>query len=308
MRWRVVSGMVAGLLVVLGLAACTPAPPSPRPSAAPQPAIAPGSTGTVELEDRPFRLVVPSAYDPARPTSLVVALHGYTSNASEAFDFFGLDAVADERGVLVALPEGTDNPRGEQFWNASRACCNFYRSEVDDSEYLARVIGAVQQGYAVDPGRVFAVGHSNGGFMALRLACDEAALVAAVASVAGAMDRDPECAPSRPVSVLQVHGSADSTILLEGGRIEGYVYTSADETLEVWRERNACPAGDPAVTDGLDADSSVDGADLRQDTWAGCAEGSEVALWTIDGAGHVPALTQEFTGELLDWFEANARG
>ncbi len=308
MRRRLVPGAVAGLLMVLGLVSCTPPSALPRPSAAPQPAISPGTAGTVELGDRPFQLRVPTGYDPVRPTALVVALHGYTSNATEALGFFGLAGPADERGLLVALPEGSENARGDQFWNASSACCDFDRGGVDDVAYLTGVIEAVQRSYAVDRGRVFVVGHSNGGFMALRLACDRADRVAAVASVAGAMDLVPGCAPSRPISVLQVHGSADQTILPAGGRINGVGYTSVEATLELWRNRDGCPATPTAVEEGGDADSSVAGDDLVQTSWSDCAEGAEVALWTITGGGHVPALTPEFTGDLLDWLDANARG
>ena len=308
---RAVARLVVAVLVVLGgLAGCSA--PAPRPSepasptAVPPPAIAPGSTGTIVLGDRPFGLVVPAGYDPGRPSSLVVALHGYTSNAEEAMSFFGL-AAAGSRGVLVALPEGSQNARGDRFWNAASACCDFDASGVDDVDYLDRVIAAVQQQYAVDPGRVFVVGHSNGGFMALRLACDRADRVAAVASVAGAMDDDVDCAPSRAVSVLQVHGDADRTILIDGGSINGERYLSAAGITGLWRVRDACPAGEPSAGPPLDADLAVPGDDLTVSAWPGCAQGTEVALWTITDGSHVPAFTPEFTGALLDWFEANAR-
>jgi len=312
MRKAAWARLVTGLVLVLGLVACTPTPLSgptqpPATTVAPEPAIPPGTTGTVDLDDRPFGLRVPTGYDPAEPTSLVVALHGYTSNATEALGFFGLAEAADARGVLVALPEGSENQRGSQFWNASNACCDFHGSGVDDSEYLAQVIEAVEQGYAVDPRRIFVVGHSNGGFMALRLACDRADRVAAVASVAGAMDVDADCAPSRPVSVLQVHGADDETIGIDGGSIDGADYTSAAETTRLWRDRDTCPSTDPAAGPGLDADRSVPGDDLAVSSWPDCADQTEVALWTIADGRHVPALTPAFTQALLDWFEANAR-
>ena len=322
MRARTVTGLLMALAVLLtALAGCSspaasPAPgqatsrtPASQPSAtqSPQPAISPGSTGTVQLADRPFELHVPTGYDPARPGSLLVALHGYTSNGSEVFSFFGLAEASDSRDVLVALPQGTENPRGDRFWNASKACCDFYRSQVDDVAYLADVIATVQQQYAVDPARVYVVGHSNGGFMALRLACDRADVVAAVASLAGAMDVGTDCDPARPVSVLQVQGTADDTILAGGGQIDGDEYTSATETVELWRERDSCPAGKPSEGPELDADTNVSGDDLTTKTWSGCADGTEVALWSISDGSHVPALTADFTAALLDWFEANAR-
>ena len=48
------------------------------------------------------------------------------------------------------------------------------------------ILADVKAKYNVDPKRVFVIGHSNGGFMSHRLACDRASDVAAIVSLAGA--------------------------------------------------------------------------------------------------------------------------
>jgi pimeloyl-ACP methyl ester carboxylesterase len=81
---------------------------------------------------------------------------------------------------------GQQDRRGHRFWSATDACCNLDGLAVDDVAYLRAVIRDVSARHAVDPRRVFIVGHSNGGFMAHRMACEASDLVAAVVSLAGA--------------------------------------------------------------------------------------------------------------------------
>ena len=275
----------------------------PPPAAS---SAASASTTTVEVDGRPAMLYVPPSRPAGLPTALVVVLHGYTGQAAGAVDFFGLRTLADQRGFVILAPQGTTDTEGNTFWNASAACCNFHGSNVDDSGYLSRLVAKAVATQGLDPARVYMVGHSNGGFMTHTFACEHADQVAAVASLAGALDTEPHCTPSVPVSVLQVHGTADDTISYAGGEIAGRPYTSAAKTVALWREVDHC-SGDARPGDRLDADAAVAGEDLRQTTWTGCRTGAEVSLWTITGGTHVPTLTPAFTVALFDWLEAHQR-
>ena len=71
--------------------------------------------------------------------------------------------------------------------------------------------------YNVHPGRVYLLGHSNGGYMSYRLACDASDRITALASLAGATFKSPsKCNATEPVSVLQVHGTQDDLVPYEG--------------------------------------------------------------------------------------------
>jgi polyhydroxybutyrate depolymerase len=310
-------GVVAGCVTVAvlgGLAACTSTPGEPdasNESRVETSGIAPGTTGVVELGDRPVGLHVPKKYEPDDATGLVVFLHGLGGDAQEAMDLFGLLAASEKRGFLLAMPEGTRNPEGLQFWNATDACCDFYGDEVDDSGYLSQVIDTVAEAYAVDPHRVFVTGFSNGGFMAHRFACDHAGQVAAIVSIAGAQSADSAaCNPSRAVNVLQVHGSADEVVRFAGGSIGGHPHPhpSVAQTVRHWRELDQCTAS-PGVTQArLDADATVPGRETRRTSWStGCADGTEVALWTVRGGGHIPDWTPAFTEAVVGWLYAHGR-
>jgi polyhydroxybutyrate depolymerase len=290
-------------VVAAGLSGCH-STPEPGPAAG-----APGSTVTVALGDRPFRLHVPASYAAGTGVPLVVVLHGYRSDAAEADRYFGLTAESDRRGFLYALPDGTRTARGQQFWNATDACCDFDRTGVDDAGYLRRLIEQVRSGYSVDAGRVYLIGHSNGGFMAYRMACEHADAVTAIVSLAGAVAQDAAgCAPSRPVGVLQVHGTADATIRFEGGRNGTAAYPSAAVGVERWRRLNGCPDRPAPATAPLDLDHAQPGAETTVTAYqAGCRDGGRVALWSIRDGSHVPALTPAFTPAVLEHLLAQRR-
>lgn len=275
--------------------------PSAAPAPAPPPEIAPGTEGYLDVDGRPVRLVVPASYDPAAPAPLVLLLHGYGSDAAEVDAALGLRAEVERRGVLYVLADGTPDDEGRRFWDATEACCNFFGPPVDDAGYLADVLRTVAASYAVDPGHVAVVGHSNGGFMAYRMACEHAELVTAVVSLAGAMTATADdCAPSRPVSVLQVHGTADSTVRYDGGSTGPFPYPSATDSVDAWARLDGCGA-EPATRAGaLDVEESLPGPETSVTTYGGCRDGARVALWTVEDAEHVPDLAPGFAAAMLD--------
>ena len=147
---------------------------------------------------------------------------------------------------------------GNRFWNATDACCNFDRAAVDDVAYLTDVIAEIQAELAIDPKRIALVGHSNGGFMSYRMACEQADLVSAIVSLAGATFADPaDCAPSEPVSVVQIHGTADDVILYEGGgpfTDATGPYPGAETTAEIWATYDGCGETSSPLSAKVDVD------------------------------------------------------
>lgn len=258
-------------------------------------------TVTIAVGDRPFRLLVPDSYDPNQPAPLLVTLHGYGSDATEMDSYFGFTELAQARGLLVARPEGLFNPNGRRYWNAIEgACCDFYHSGVDDVAYLSAVIEAVKQSYAVD--RVFLVGHSNGAHLSHRMACERAGQITAIAALAGVLPPDvTSCRPTRPVSVLQIHGTADPDVIYEGERYGA----GAERTVARWRELNGCTTTSESST-RLDLDSEVKGAETAVITSTGCRDGSRVTLFRMDGSDHIPGLSPAFTPAVIDFLLGSA--
>ena len=181
------------------------------------------SAQTVDAGRGELALRVPSDYSQDTPTPLVVLLHGYGSSGVRQESYMKFGKLVDSHGFLLVRPDGTQESteEGRRFWNASKACCNFEGSTIDDSAYVLSVIEAVRSRYTVDPKRVYLIGHSNGGFMSYRAAHDHSDRIAAIASLAGAASTDDLPAPLHPVHILQIHGTDDATIAYAGSEIRG---------------------------------------------------------------------------------------
>lgn len=262
------------------------------------------------LRERPYMHRVPSSYTPTRAWPLVVVLHGYGAAGLLQSMYFGLITAVESRGILLAIPEGTFDDLNRRFWNATDVCCDLGRRGVDDVAYLTAVIEDMAARYRVDRGRVYLVGHSNGGFMAHRMACDRADHVAAILSLAGATWNDPSrCRPSRPVAVLQVHGIDDRTIRYEGGMIPvvGGTYPSARATVASWARLNRCAETFTEVPMRADYVMEAPGAETRIGRHEGCAPGGAAELWSMEATEHIPGLNAAWTAAALDWLEAHAR-
>ncbi len=250
--------------------------------------------GKCDGTERPYQLVVPSS-DARAPRPLVLLLHGYSDDAASIESYFGGSALAERENVLLAIPQGTKDPLGLRFWNAGPACCNFSKSDVDDVAYLTHVIDEVEAEHDVDPSQIFVIGHSNGGFMAHRLACELSSRLAGIASLAGAAPMT-GCTTDDEVAVLQIHGDEDETISYEGGEFLGpdTAYPSARETVAGWAKRDGCEPGAVDDTVSLDLVTPTNVGDTTISRHPGC-RGGAAELWTIHGGTHIPELAPSFT-------------
>lgn len=306
---------VFAVLAVAGCRSHGSAPaPSPATSLAPPqssrsaPPAAPSS-----FASRPYATRVPAGWDRARPAPLVVALHGYGApDGMDAARSFGLDALADEAGFVLVAPDGTPDSRGRRFWNATDACCDFDGAAPDDVGYVRWILDDVASRMPVDPARVYVVGHSNGGFLAHRLACELASRVAAAVSIAGAQWSDvARCAPSEPVSVLQIQGDADPIIRYGGGRVfdlPGRDYPGAVATAKDWAVLDGCDAAASPPGPRLDFDERVPGDETTRVSYPGCRAGASVELWTVAGGDHLPHPTHAGLLAAWAWMRAHAKG
>lgn len=259
------------------------------------------------IRARPYELTVPPAADGGTALPLVVLLHGYGVDAAWQDLYFGFSPLARQRGFLLALPNGTTNAQLQRFWNATNACCGF-GATVDDVTYLTAVIDDVARRYPVDPKKVFIVGHSNGGFMANRMACDRASKIAAFASVSGAQWKDESrCTPSEPVSALQLHGTFDTVVLYGGGYNFGIEYPGAVETIATWATLNGCQATTQALTPDVDLVIDALGAETTRTRHNGCPATGTAELWAMSGAPHAPTFTTSWAGAVYDWLLAHGR-
>lgn len=285
----------AALLCTLALAACADesAPPPERP---------------IEFGGaRPVSLQVPTGFQEGQRYPLLLVLHGYSANGFLQQAYFRMGDLPDRGGVLVLAPDGTKDLDGNQFWNADPACCDFGSTGVDDVAYLGGLLDAVMAAWPVDPAQVTVLGHSNGGFMAYRLACERADVITAIAGLAGhATSTGAGCAPTRPVSVLHLHGDDDGVVPYETGAFMGVPSPGAVDSVAAWAARNGC-TGTLAAAGRKDLESGLAGDETFVAVTGGCPTAGAAELWTMEGAGHVPALGPAFPTEIMAWFAAHRR-
>ena len=259
--------------------------------------------------ERPAQVQIPIDYNTSTRYPLVVVLHGLGANGRIQSFYFGLvDRVDSEQFVLV-VPDGTVNADGLNFWNANEVCCaaSPEDTEVDDAGYIRGLIEEAAATYSIDPGRVGLIGHSNGGFMSLRLACDTSELVTSVVSLAGATYEDAaQCGPAtNPVSVLLLHGTADETVFYEG--IPG-AYPGAPEAARRFAELAECDLDNPGMPANQDLVTSIPGPETEILRYQGCAPGVDVELRTLVDGPHIPGPWQpDGLDSMLDWLLSHTR-
>ena len=245
-------------------------------------------TLTFEGRERTYRLYVPADL-PDGPVPLFVGLHGGTGWGDQFATTNHVEGLAESNGFVVVHPDGVKvaNGRGG-VWNGGTCCAVAAREDVDDVGFLAALIDTVEAEQPIDPQRVFAFGHSNGGIMSYRLACELADRVVGIGVVAGTLALEP-CEPSQPVSVIHVHGTADQNLPIDGGvgpeSVAGVAFPPPLDGFDHLAAADGCPAPEE-TTDG-------DVTTARREP---CDDGSAATSATIAGAPHAwPGGTSRLT-------------
>ncbi len=231
--------------------------------------------------ERSYILYIPASVNGSRPVPLVFVFHGGTGNAETAIRMSGFNGVADRNGFAVVYPNGTGRLSDDILltWNGGTCCGYAQEKNVDDVGFVRAIVTDLQSRMPVDPKRIFATGMSNGGILSHRLGCEAADLLAAIAPVSGTLNFTP-CNPSRTISVIEFHGTADEHIPYDGGfgpkSLVHVNFASVKYSIGFWISADGC--NPQPQTDTLDT--------IRHEIWTGCAGSTSVELYTIIGGGH----------------------
>jgi polyhydroxybutyrate depolymerase len=229
----------------------------------------------------------------------VLVLHGYTGNGAGFARHFQLSRMAERRGFIYLAPDGEPDSRGNRFWNAGPACCNFEDRAVDHVLMLGELLRQASAATQVDAGRVYVLGYSNGGFMAHRLGCDVAG-IRGILSVAGAGVAEAAKCAHAPEIVVQVHGDADAAVPFDGGmvlsRADVAAHRGALDSVTDWARKKGCNAA-PTLMGSLDLEASLPDAETERLSFS-CAK--NVTLLKVKGAGHSLASSEPAIDVLMD--------
>nr|WP_246549969.1 PHB depolymerase family esterase [Bradyrhizobium liaoningense] len=227
---------------------------------------------------------------PARKQApLVIVLHGKTQRGADMITRTAWPQVAKREGLAVVFPDGLNNAWADARTKAGPALRG-PPAGTDDVAFLAKLVEKLVADGTADAKRVFVAGVSNGGAMAMTMACARADLFAAGASVIMNLTDEAAvtCHPSRPLPMLLMNGTADQLVPYAGGRGSSYFaadgFWSTEETLAFWRKLNGCETDDASVTDMPDKAPADQSTVTRISSR--CPRGHDVVLYRINHGGH----------------------
>lgn len=293
-------GLVVGALLVAGCGftgqqGAVNVTPSPAGTTA---RVVDATLRTADGKERSYRLFLPSALNSpdAEPLPLLIALHGGVGSGIQYESNSGFDVIAAKEQVIIAYPDGVGaaGTGALRTWNGGGCCGPAATNNVDDVAFISQLIDTIESQFPVDRHRVYAAGHSNGGILSYRLACELSDKIVAIGVQSATLMVSP-CDPAQPVSVIDIQGSGDKNVPINGGKGEGIsnaVFPAPITAVTTLAKADGCPAASTTTVDPTNAD-------VTTKTWQPCKALSGVGYVVVAGASHAwmghgggaPALT-----------------
>lgn len=286
-------------------------------------AVRAGAAGLQAVElarpdgERHYLVQVPEAAGEGAAHPLIILLHGHGGSAAQlmgeqhsAAPMSVWRRIAARDGVIVAAPDGLRGGDGHAGWNDCRSDAAG-NPPSDDVGFIDALIEREIAQHHADPQRLYAMGMSNGGVFVYRLAMELHHPLAGIVAVSASMPAASRCAaPSRPVSLLVIGGTADPLMPYEGGDIHFVTQTSrgkvigAEASVAAWRQVDGL-AEQPAHSEVLAQADAKDRTRVTRTVWGAEPAGLQVELLRIEGGGHVePSRTQRYARLYLSFVGA----
>jgi polyhydroxybutyrate depolymerase len=305
---KIVASIVAGVLAIGALAyayliyAPDPVPPHLTGQA---------RTATVEVgaRERSYVEYVPARLPAGAP--LVIVLHGTTMDGAMMRKWTGyeFDSLSDAHGYAVFYPDGF-----ERNWNACLKAGHVAAAteHIDDVGFVRALIGQAVSQLKIEPTKVYVVGYSNGGQLAMAMGSLSPSPVAGMATFGTDLptpDNSTCSQVSRTPPIMITDGTADPISPYKGGEITLFGFQhkgtviSAPATAEAFARRNGIFA--PPTEETLPHRERKDPTSVHRLTWWKQGE-PYVVLNSIEGGGHTvpqpafryPRLLRRTTADL----------
>jgi polyhydroxybutyrate depolymerase len=267
---------------------------------APRAAVLPCSLA--RPEGRRNYLLASPASSSAGKRPLVVVLHGAGASARQvlgmAFPPSPLSVwleIAEREQLLVAAADAGEGGWSDCFASPERV------AKKDDVAFIGAIIDDAIEHHGADPGRVYVIGVSRGGWMAYRVAAEVPRKLAAFSALlAGMPPPGRMAAPTVPLPALILGCTADPLIPYQGGKhwyAPGFIepVRSIEDSVQVWRElAGLCgmPRVEPIAPLGAAGRTRA-----TRYLWGEAADGIQVALYCIENGGHAePSRLKRYPG------------
>jgi polyhydroxybutyrate depolymerase len=183
--------------------------------------------------EREYIINIPESYDSTNSYPLLLNFHGFGGVASLFMSESKMDEVSDLKNYILVCPQGSLLD-GYTHWNAALETPE-NKSDVNDLDFIEKLIEHLSSNYAVDSKRIYACGFSNGAMFSYALACYTQNKIAAIGSMSGVLlDTSNTCNPSHEIPLIKFHGTQDE-VLPFGGNSEFY---SVTDIISFWMNKN----------------------------------------------------------------------
>ena len=226
---------------------------------------------------RSFIIHVPPS-PPRANRPLILVFHGAQASDQSTVSTTDFERVANHEGQVVAFLQGY-----QDTWNEGAGHTPAERAHINDVAFTSAVIAKVESLVHFDHKRIVATGFSNGALMVEYLGCRLAQQLLFVVPVEGELPKSvsANCSPSRPVSVYEIHATADNVIPYDGGSFQGVgggtTVLSAPSSVARWASLDHCSLT-PRVT--------TPSSGIKLTSYTKCRGAASVTLRTIEGGSH----------------------
>ena len=146
-----------------------------------------------------------------------IIMHGDGGTGLGIKGYSGFDAVADSKTFLAIYPDAINGNWNRAADQVAGDACTGSMNTSDDVLFISDLIDYLCTTYQIDRNKVYATGHSAGGYMSYNLAIQLTDKIAAFAPVSGDLCGDDpfianKLATNSPVAIYHVHGSADAEV------------------------------------------------------------------------------------------------
>jgi polyhydroxybutyrate depolymerase len=237
---------------------------------------------------RSYYVQLPDNAMPSAPLPVLFVLHGGDgADAKMMAAGTGYNKISDREKFIAVYPYGVDGQwndgRGRTFRRNDNACIN-------DVGFIEEATDRIAKEFPVDAGRIYVMGASNGGMMALRLGIELGDRLAAIAAVIANLPVNLASArPARPLPVLIMNGTKDPLIPWQGGELRLFgrnfgKLISTEETVAFWVKANGL--SERPKTEMLPDKVGRDRSTVEVTTYEQEGKKPPVVLYTIHGGGH----------------------
>ncbi|HEU0146424.1 MAG TPA: alpha/beta fold hydrolase [Bradyrhizobium sp.] len=216
--------------------------------------------------------------------TVIVVLHGGSGSGARVRRALGLEEAIRSRNIALLYPDAIGGHWGDTKETAQR-----------DIDFIRTLVDQLVANGTADRRKIFLVGSSTGGMLALRIACERAGeAYAGIATIIANLPADiaESCQPPKPIPLMVINGTANPLIPYAGGKTSlpdsKIDVVSTDATLAAFSKAAGC--SDNRTTTALPDRDPRDGTLSFVEKLSGCK--APIELIRVEGGGHtIPGRT-----------------